>query len=107
MTKSLSQLGPRSFIGRLCVYGARSESTGVVHLKTELPEGATVPIGWIAVGRPAAILPPDRHDRIWSIQKPLNFPLSVYGIDRSEASMIKITEKMATMLESHAHDQRA
>jgi carbonic anhydrase/acetyltransferase-like protein (isoleucine patch superfamily) len=88
---------------------ARSEVriNGVVHLKTELPEGATVPIGWIAVGTPAAILPPDQHDRVWSIQKPLNFPLSVYDIDRSEASMIKITEKMATMLGSHAYDQRA
>ena len=39
-----------------------------------LPAGATVPIGWIAVGDPAEILPPDQHERVWAIQKPLDFP---------------------------------
>jgi carbonic anhydrase/acetyltransferase-like protein (isoleucine patch superfamily) len=55
---------------------ARSEVrvNGVVHLKTRLPEEATVPIGWVAVGDPASILPPDQHDAIWNIQEPLNFP---------------------------------
>ncbi|AOS44371.1 UDP-3-O-[3-hydroxymyristoyl] glucosamine N-acyltransferase [Lacunisphaera limnophila] len=85
---------------------ARSEVrvNGVVHLKTELPEDATVPIGWVAVGSPVTILPPDQHERIWEIQKPLNFPLAVYGIERSEASMTRITERMATFLGSHADD---
>jgi carbonic anhydrase/acetyltransferase-like protein (isoleucine patch superfamily) len=78
---------------------------GVVHLKTELPEDATVPIGWVAVGSPANILPPDQHERIWAIQKPLNFPLSAYGIDRNEASMTRITERMAEMLKSHRNDE--
>ena len=70
---------------------ARSEVriNAVVHLKTELAEEATVPIGWVAVGTPAALLPPNEHQKIWAIQKPLNFPLSVYGFDRGEASMIK------------------
>lgn len=77
----------------------------VVHLKTELPKGAMVPIGWVAVGSPATILPTTEHEAIWAIQKPLNFPLTAYGIDRSEASMIKITERMAEMLESHASDE--
>src|SRR5215472_15585184 len=31
---------------------------GVVHVNTVLPPGATVPIGWVAVGDPARILPP-------------------------------------------------
>src|SRR5262245_56258797 len=34
----------------------------VVHLKTVVPQEATVPIGWIAVGDPARILSPDQHD---------------------------------------------
>jgi len=91
------------------VLEARSEVrvNGVVHLKTKLPEEATVPIGWIAVGDPASILPPDQHDAIWSLQEPLNFPLVVYGYDRSEASMIKITERMSKFLSSHADDQEA
>jgi carbonic anhydrase/acetyltransferase-like protein (isoleucine patch superfamily) len=77
---------------------------GMVHLQTELPEDATVPIGWVAVGVPAQILPPDKHDQIWAIQKPLNFPLTAYGIDRSEASMVKITEHMAHRLRAHVSD---
>ena len=42
----------------------------------------TVPIGWVAVGDPAQILPPDRHDDIWAIQRELDFPGTVYGIPR-------------------------
>jgi Carbonic anhydrases/acetyltransferases, isoleucine patch superfamily len=89
------------------VLEARSEVrvNGVVHLKTRLPEDATVPIGWVAVGDPASILSPDQHDAIWRLQEPLNFPLVVYGYDRSEASMSKITERMAQFLGSHADDQ--
>ena len=91
------------------ILGARSEVrvNGVVHLKTRLPEGAIVPIGWVAVGDPASILPPDQHDAIWKIQEPLNFPLVVYGYDRSEASVIKITERMSKFLSAHANDQEA
>ena len=66
------------------IIGRRSEVriNGVVHLRTVLAEGATVPIGWIAVGDPAQILPPDRHDDIWAIQRELDFPGTVYGIPR-------------------------
>jgi carbonic anhydrase/acetyltransferase-like protein (isoleucine patch superfamily) len=89
------------------ILGARSEVriNGVVHLKTKLPESATVPIGWVAVGDPAAVLPPHEHDQIWAIQKPLNFPLTAYGIDRNDATMEKITERMARLLGSHTDDQ--
>ena len=79
----------------------------VVHLKTVLPEDESVPIGWIAVGNPASILPPDEHDKIWAIQKPLNFPLEVYGYDRKEATMVKITERMADVLASHLEDEES
>jgi carbonic anhydrase/acetyltransferase-like protein (isoleucine patch superfamily) len=86
--------------------GARSEVrvNGVVHLKTVLPPDATVPIGWIAVGDPATILPPGEHEKIWAIQKPLNFPLAVYGFDRGEATMEKITKRLAESLGSHQDD---
>jgi carbonic anhydrase/acetyltransferase-like protein (isoleucine patch superfamily) len=91
------------------VLEARSEVrvNGVVHLKTRLLEGVTVPIGWVAVGDPASILPPDQHDAIWNIQEPLNFPLVVYGYDRTEANMIKITERMSKLLSTHKNDQQA
>jgi hypothetical protein len=52
----------------------------------------------VAVGDPAKILPPDAHDKIWEIQEPLNFPLAVYGYDRSEASMERITRRLSKEL---------
>ena len=61
-------------------------------------------VGWVAVGDPAQILPPGEHERIWEIQKPLNFPLTVYGFERHEASMEKITRRLSEALASHAGD---
>ena len=89
--------------------GKRSEVriNAVVHLKTHLPEGTLVPIGWVAVGNPAKILPPDQHDKIWDVQKPLNFPKTVYGLDRSESSMVTITKKLSEKLQSHTDDTSA
>jgi carbonic anhydrase/acetyltransferase-like protein (isoleucine patch superfamily) len=84
--------------------GSEVRVNAVVHLKTRLPAGATVPIGWVAVGDPAVILPPDQHDRIWEIQKPLDFPLTVYGLDRGEADMVKITRRLAAALAAHRDD---
>ncbi|MFQ6022810.1 MAG: gamma carbonic anhydrase family protein [Acidiferrobacterales bacterium] len=77
---------------------------GVVHIKTRVVPGETVPIGWVAVGDPAKILPPDRHAAIWKIQKPLNFPMTVYGIDRDEADMRKITQRVVDALAAHKGD---
>jgi carbonic anhydrase/acetyltransferase-like protein (isoleucine patch superfamily) len=78
--------------------GSEVRIHGVVHLSTRLPAGAVVPIGWIAVGDPATVLPPSDHDRIWAIQEPLNFPRTVYGVDRAEASMQKITRRLSEAL---------
>jgi carbonic anhydrase/acetyltransferase-like protein (isoleucine patch superfamily) len=57
--------GSRVFNG--AIVGARAEVriNATVHLLTNLPEDATVPIGWVAVGDPAQILPPEAHDEIW------------------------------------------
>jgi carbonic anhydrase/acetyltransferase-like protein (isoleucine patch superfamily) len=81
---------------------------GVVHLKTVLPEKSTVPIGWIAVGDPVEILPPYEHEKIWAIQKPLNFPQEVYGVERGpdgSADMKEITSNVAKALASHKKDR--
>lgn len=70
------------FTGAYIAEGAEARINSVVHLKTSLPPNATVPIGWIAVGDPCQILPPNEHETIWSIQEPLNFPKTVFGLDR-------------------------
>lgn len=74
--------GASIFNGAEIGRGAEARINGIVHLRTRLPEGATVPLGWIAVGDPAEILPPEGHERIWAIQKPLDFPKFVFGRER-------------------------
>jgi carbonic anhydrase/acetyltransferase-like protein (isoleucine patch superfamily) len=64
--------------------GERSEVriNGVVHIRTVLPPDSVVPIGWVAVGDPVRILPPHEHETIWAVQKTLDFPGYVFGVQR-------------------------
>lgn len=83
------------------VIGAGSEVriNAVVHLRTELPQGSTVPIGWIAVGAPATILPPSEHGQIWAVQRELDFPGFVFGVDREgERPMRDMVERYSDYL---------
>ena len=52
---------------------------GVVHVNSTLPEDSTVPIGWIAVGSPAEIRPPNEHDEIWAVQQTAGFSRAPCG----------------------------
>jgi carbonic anhydrase/acetyltransferase-like protein (isoleucine patch superfamily) len=81
--------------------GTRAEVRirGVVHVNSVLPPGAVVPIGWVAVGDPAAAFPPSEHNRIWAIQQTLDFPGTVYGVERLPNGMIDmrlVTERAVT-----------
>jgi hypothetical protein len=67
-----------------------------------------VPIGWVAVGDPASILPADRHDEIWAIQQPLDFPKTVFGVDRppeGETIMTRVMPRYARALARHRNDR--
>lgn len=89
--------------------GTRSEVriNAVVHLRTVLPAESVVPIGWVAVGDPARMLPPDRHEEIWALQHDLDFPGYVFGLDRSTPDlMVQLTERYASSLARHADDRR-
>lgn len=101
--------GSTVFNGARIGRGAEVRINGVVHLRTVLPPGATVPIGWIAVGDPAAILPPHEHERIWAIQKPLEFPKFVFGVERppeGESIMPTVMPRYARALAAwHALDR--
>jgi carbonic anhydrase/acetyltransferase-like protein (isoleucine patch superfamily) len=90
--------------------GERAEVriNGVVHLKTTLPPDAVVPIGWVAVGDPAEILAPQEHERIWAIQEPLDFPGTVFGLERPEPGetiMPKLTRRYGKALSRHRADR--
>ena len=100
--------GATVFSGAHLGEGAEVRINGVVHLRTTLPAHATVPIGWVAVGTPARILPAEQHDDIWAIQKPLDFPRFVFGMERPPAGVSMMAELMPRYARSlracHADD---
>jgi len=90
--------------------GTRAEVriNGTVHLKSNVPPDATVPIGWVAVGDPAEMHPPSEHDKIWKAQDPLDFPGTVFGLTRSapgETNMPELTRRYARALTKHKDDR--
>ena len=100
--------GVRVFNGAVVKARAEVRINAVVHLKTVVPEGATVPIGWVAVGNPARILPAAEHDAIWEAQEPLNFSEFVFGLKRDANGgnlAPLITERYGHALESHKNDR--
>ncbi len=87
--------------------GRRAEVriNGTVHLRTHLAAGRLVPIGWVAVGDPAQILPPEAHDEIWESQSELDFPGYVFGVERAPDMMVTIMERYTRALGRHADDR--
>jgi carbonic anhydrase/acetyltransferase-like protein (isoleucine patch superfamily) len=87
--------------------GARSEVriNAVVHVNSSLPAGTTVPIGWVAVGDPAQLFPPHAHDELWPVQREMDFPRTVFGIDRDELTMEKVARAYAERFGRHRGDR--
>lgn len=97
--------GAAVFHGAHLGRGTEVRVHATVHIRTRLEPGSTVPIGWVAVGEPARILPPDQHDEIWAVQAPLDFPHWVYGLDRGTPDlMVHITRRLSEALGGHADD---
>jgi len=95
-------------------YGARVRRraevrvNAVVHVRSVVAEGATVPIAWIAVGDPATFLPPAEHERIWAIQQPLDFPRTAYAMERlpdGGIDMVELTGRLAAAAAAHRSDR--
>lgn len=99
--------GSTVFNGSVVGEGSEVRVNGVVHLRTVLPKDSLVPIGWVAVGDPAEILPADQHERIWELQEPLDFPGSVFGVERgpAETMMPEMTGRYARALRRHEADR--
>jgi carbonic anhydrase/acetyltransferase-like protein (isoleucine patch superfamily) len=108
-----ARIGAEAFIatGAALFPGARVGSraevriNGVVHVNSALGDGAVVPIGWVAVGDPAEILPPDRHDDIWAIQRELDFPGTVYGQPRGDDLMARVMARQVAWFGAHRDDR--
>lgn len=95
-----ASLFPGSRIGA----GAEVRINGVVQVNTAVEAGDVVPIGWIAVGDPASILSPHRHEEIWGIQRELDFNGTVYGVTR-QVSMRQLMRQQSDYYGAHARDQ--
>lgn len=98
--------GASLFPGARLGPGAEVRINGVVHVNTVLPADSVVPIGWVAAGDPAQILSPDRHDEIWAILRPLDFPQTVYGVSRETPAADRMALQTAWFA-AHQHDTPA
>jgi len=98
--------GTSVFNGARIGAGSEIRINAVIHLKTVVAPDTVVPIAWVAVGDPAELLPPQEHDRIWAIQKSLDFPREIFGLERNpnEVFMPVMTQRYSRALERHRTD---
>lgn len=83
---------------------------GVVHVRSVLPPNSLVPIKWVAVGDPAEMFPPDKHEKIDAVLAKMNFAEEVYGLQRQsgigvDMDMKKVTQREASGLADHRDDR--
>ncbi|GAA4183758.1 gamma carbonic anhydrase family protein [Gryllotalpicola kribbensis] len=98
--------GCRVFNGAVIGRGSEVRIDAIVHLRTTLPPGTTVPIGWVAVGAPPLIASPDDHEAIEARQRELDFPEYVFGLDRETPDlMVQLTERYGARFGRHAGDR--
>jgi carbonic anhydrase/acetyltransferase-like protein (isoleucine patch superfamily) len=74
--------GAALFPGARLGAGCEVRIHGVVHVNTVLAPETVVPIGWIAAGDPAQLFAPGQHEELWAVQRELDFPGTVYGVER-------------------------
>jgi carbonic anhydrase/acetyltransferase-like protein (isoleucine patch superfamily) len=101
--------GASLFPGSRLGAGAEIRINGVLHVNSVLPDGAELPIGWIAVGDPARMFPPKAHDEIWAIQRTLDFAGTVAGVDRAalagESAMSALIGTYTALYGRHRDDR--
>ena len=99
--------GSTLFNGAVIGEGLEVRVNGGVHLRTVLAKASLLPIGWVAVGDPAEILLPHEHEEIWELREPLNFPGTVFGVERgpAETMMPEMTRRYARGLEEDRADR--
>jgi gamma-carbonic anhydrase len=97
--------GASVFPGAHVGHGSEVRIGAVVHVNSKLRPGTTVPIGWIAVGDPADLFPPDAHEELWPVQRAMDFPRTVFGLERAEATMDRISARYAERFGRHRDDR--
>lgn len=96
--------GASLFPGSVAGRGSELRIGSVLHVNSRLAPGTVVPIGWIAAGDPARLFSPDRHDDLWAVQEGLDFPGTVYGVERG-TPMREIMSRQVDFYGAHADDR--
>jgi len=96
--------GAALFPGAVAGAGSELRIHSVLHVRSRLAPGTVVPIGWIAVGDPAQLFAPERHDELWEVQRELDFPGTVYGAAR-DTPMRAIMARQVEFYGSHRSDR--
>ena len=92
---------PGASVGR----GSEVRVSAVVHVNSTLAPGTTVPIGWVAAGDPAELFSPDRHEELWAVQERMDFPGTVFGMSREEATMERVARRYSESFGLHRGDR--
>ena len=92
--------GVSMFPGSRAGTGSELRVRSTLHVNSRLEPGTTVPIGWIAAGDPAQLFAPGQHDELWAVQEPLDFPGTVYGVERG-TSMREIMRRQSQAFGPH------
>ncbi|HWU57498.1 MAG TPA: gamma carbonic anhydrase family protein [Microbacteriaceae bacterium] len=72
--------GAALFPGSIAEQACELRVNAVLHANSRLLKETVLPIGWVAVGDPAQLFSPDRHEEIWAVQRDLDFNGTVYGV---------------------------
>jgi carbonic anhydrase/acetyltransferase-like protein (isoleucine patch superfamily) len=83
---------------------------GVVHVRSVLPRNSLVPIKWVAVGDPAQLFPPEKHQELNAILGRMDFPQQVYELERLsgtgvDVDMKELTRRVTAGLADHRKDR--
>jgi carbonic anhydrase/acetyltransferase-like protein (isoleucine patch superfamily) len=97
--------GATVFNGATLGKGAEVKINGLLHVNSVLPAEASVPIGWVAVGDPAQMFPPEANEEIWAIQRTLDFPRTVFGVAREDFQMPAVMARYTRALGRHRDDR--
>jgi carbonic anhydrase/acetyltransferase-like protein (isoleucine patch superfamily) len=96
--------GAALFPGARLGAGCEVRIHGVVHVNSVLAPATVVPIGWIAAGDPADLFPPARHEQLWDVQERLDFPGTVYGVERG-TSPEELMRRQSEFFGAHRQDR--
>ncbi|MHA6627386.1 gamma carbonic anhydrase family protein [Pseudonocardia sichuanensis] len=96
--------GAALFPGAVAGEGSELRIHSVLHVRSRLAPGTVVPIGWVAVGDPARLFAPDRHDELWEVQRELDFPGTVYGVPRG-TGMRTVMARQTEFYGAHRDDR--